>query len=193
MHSASINIQQSNMPNVMSKMLLLGMSLQDVLVRSTVNPAKVIGRYPELGTLGVGPVADIAVLEEESGVFAFKDAWPAKMLGTKRLECAVTLRGGNVVYQRPGRSGPVQAEDRPYDLLFKHAHIGDQDVDVAVVGNKIVRIGRGLKAAHGRVVVEAEGYDVTLAQGGTGDITVFDGSRPILTVRGGKIIRDDEG
>ncbi|HEY2015151.1 MAG TPA: amidohydrolase/deacetylase family metallohydrolase, partial [Bryobacteraceae bacterium] len=78
LHRSSLNIQQSDMPNVMSKMMLLGMSLQDVLVRSTVNPAKEIGRYPELGTLGVGKVADIAVLEEQNGVFAFKDAWPAK-------------------------------------------------------------------------------------------------------------------
>jgi dihydroorotase len=73
------------MPNVMSKMMLLGMSFPDVLVRSTVNPAKEIGRFPELGSLGVGKVADIAVLAERTGVFAFKDSWPAKRLGTKRL------------------------------------------------------------------------------------------------------------
>jgi len=59
------------------------MSLPEVLVRSTMNPSKEIGRYPELGTLGVGRVADIAVIEEQSGVFAFKDSWPAKRLGTK--------------------------------------------------------------------------------------------------------------
>src|SRR3954447_5551062 len=40
LHAASINIQQSDMPNVMSKMMLLGMSLGDVVVRSTLNPAK---------------------------------------------------------------------------------------------------------------------------------------------------------
>ena len=88
------------MPNVMSKMMLLGMSFPDVLVRSTVNPAKEIGRYPELGTLGVGKAADIAVLAEQTGVFAFKDAWPAKRLGTRRMECVLTVRDGNVVYQR---------------------------------------------------------------------------------------------
>ena len=33
-----IDIQQSDMPNVMSKMMLLGMSFPEVLVRSTVNP-----------------------------------------------------------------------------------------------------------------------------------------------------------
>jgi dihydroorotase len=77
LHKASINIQRSNMPNVMSKMMLLGITLVEVVARSTVNPAKAIGRYPEVGTLGVGRTADITVLEEQAGVFAFKDSWPA--------------------------------------------------------------------------------------------------------------------
>ena len=63
------------MPNCMSKMMLLGMSLQDTVLKSTVNPAKAIGHYPEIGTLGVGRGADVAVLELQNGVFAFKDSW----------------------------------------------------------------------------------------------------------------------
>jgi dihydroorotase len=107
LHSSSILMQQSDMPNVMSKMMLLGMSLQDVILRSTVNPAKEIGRYPEIGTLGAGKVADIAVLENQSGVFAFKDAWPAKRLGAHRLDCVLTIRDGKVVYDRDGRTFPA--------------------------------------------------------------------------------------
>jgi len=104
LHASSILMQQSDMPNVMSKMMLLGMSLEDVILRSTVNPAKEIGRFPEVGTLGVGRFADIAVLENQSGVFAFKDSWPAKRLGEHRLECVLTIRGGRVVYDRDGRA-----------------------------------------------------------------------------------------
>ncbi len=107
LHASSILMQQSDMPNVMSKMMLLGMSLEDVIVRSTVNPAKEIGWYPELGTLGAGRIADIAVLENQSGLFAFKDAWPAKKLGTHRLECVLTIRDGKVVYDRDGRTFPA--------------------------------------------------------------------------------------
>jgi len=125
LHQGSRDIQQSNMPNVMSKMMLLGMSLPDVLLRSTVNPAKEIGRYPELGTLGVGRVADIAVIEEQSGVFAFKDSWPAKRLGTKRLECVLTIRDGQVVYER-GAVRNREQDTTIYDLLLKHARIGDR-------------------------------------------------------------------
>jgi dihydroorotase len=117
LHSGSIFIQQSDMPNVMSKMMLLGMSVQDVILRSTVNPAKEIGRYPEIGTLGVGRVADIAVIESQTGVFAFKDAWPAKRLGTKRLECVLTIRNGEIAYDRDGRGFPMWTSAGKYDLI----------------------------------------------------------------------------
>jgi predicted amidohydrolase len=197
LHSESVRIQQSNMPNVMSKLMFLGMSLEDVLVRSTVNPAKEIGRYPELGTLGVGRVADIAVLEAETGVFAFKDSWPAKRLGTKRLENVLTVRAGKIVYERIPRPPAVQ-DTTIYDLLIKHGRNGDHsgEVDLGIIGNRVARIGHGLKAAHARVVVEAEGFEVTpaaLVEGGVADVKLVDAGRVIMVVRGGKVMTDDEG
>jgi len=108
----------------MSKMMLLGMSFQEVLVRSTMNPAKEIGRLSGAGDARRGAGCDIAVLEEQSGVFAFKDSWPAKRLGTKRLEAVLTVRGGKVVYER--RSGTTSVVDtKIYDLLIKHGHLVD--------------------------------------------------------------------
>lgn len=199
LHSESLLIQQSTMPNVMSKLMLLGMSFSDVLVRSTVNPAKEIGRYPEVGTLGVGKVADIAVLEEQTGVFAFKDSWPAKKLGTKRLEAVMTIRAGQVVYQRAPAPVPNGAADTAiYDLLFKHAHIAGrgEDVDIGIVGGRVSQIRRGLKAAHARVVVEAEDYQLAPAgmqEGAAADIRLLDGTRTIMIVRAGRIVTDDEG
>jgi hypothetical protein len=38
----------------------LGMSFDDVLLRSTINPAKIIGRVERLGTLQVDSPADVA-------------------------------------------------------------------------------------------------------------------------------------
>jgi dihydroorotase len=117
LHSSSIMIQQSDMLNVMSKIMLLGMSLKDVILRSTVNPAKEIRRYPEVGTLGVGRTADIAVLESQSGVFAFKDSWPAKRLGAWRLECVLTIRDGRIVYDRDGRAFPAWKTAGDYGVI----------------------------------------------------------------------------
>jgi dihydroorotase len=197
LHAESRRIQQSNMPNVMSKLMLLGMSFEEVLVRSTANPAKEIGRYPELGTLGVGRVADIAVLEQETGVFVFKDSWPAKRLGTKRLENVMTIRAGKIVYERNPRPAAVQ-DTTIYDLLFKHVRLGDHpaDVDVGIIGNQVARIGQGLKAAHAHVAVEGEGYEVTpasLAEGSAADVKLVDGGHVIMIVQDGKVMTDDLG
>jgi len=196
LHADSIAIQQSTMPNVMSKLMLLGMSLEDVLVRSTVNPAKEIGRYPEVGTLGVGRVADVAVLEQQTGVFVFKDSWPAKRLGNSRLENVMTIRAGKIVYERS--APPVSGVDTAiYDLLFKHAQIaGREESDVGIINGKIARIERGLKAAHARVLVEAEGYQITseaLKEGAPANVALLDAGRTIMTVRNGKILTDEEG
>jgi predicted amidohydrolase len=62
------------------------MSLEDAILRSTVNPAKAIHRFPELGTLAEGRVADIAVFELQQGVFAFADSWAKKLLGTRKTQ-----------------------------------------------------------------------------------------------------------
>jgi dihydroorotase len=164
LHAESILRQQSDLPNCMSKMMLLGMSLPEAVLRTTVTPAKAIKRYPELGTLGVGGGADIAVLELQTGVFAFKDAWPAKRLGTKRLECVLTIRDGKVVYQREQTS--AAGTGTIYDLLIKNGHVidpanhRDGRYDVAIAGGKIVRVAEGLHVFEARVVIEASDYFV---------------------------------
>lgn len=58
-----------DLPTTMSKFLYLGMSFENVLLRSTYNPAKVIGRIPGLGTLTVGGPADIALLRSKMDAF----------------------------------------------------------------------------------------------------------------------------
>jgi dihydroorotase len=213
LHKASLTIQQSDMPNVMSKMMLLGMTFPDVLARSTVNPAKEIGRYPELGTLGVGRTADIAVLADRTGVFAFKDAWPAKRLGTRRLECVLTVRNGKVVYQRTAAPSST-ADTEVFDILIKHGRLANDETDIAMAGGTIVRIGHGLPAANARVVIEGEGYEVTQATGNgscgdtaatgvipaagaTADVALMEAAgqerRCILAIRGGRVIFDSAG
>ena len=59
LHPGSILIPQVNMPNCISKIMALGMTLQDAILRATVNPAREIRRFPELGTLseGAGPIS----------------------------------------------------------------------------------------------------------------------------------------
>ena len=104
LHATSILSTQSDMPNCMSKMLALGMELNEVINRSTVTPARTVNRFPEVGTLGEGKDADVAVLQLEDGVFAYHDAWEKKRLANRRIVNVLTVRAGEVVYDRDGRA-----------------------------------------------------------------------------------------
>ncbi len=107
LHPGSIMMARVNVPNCISKLMALGMTLQDGIRRSTVNPARAIHRFPELGTLEEGRTADVAVFALRSGVFAFTDSRYKKKLGTQSLECVLTVRAGEVVYDRDGRAFPA--------------------------------------------------------------------------------------
>jgi dihydroorotase len=105
LHTGNINGPVVSMLRTMSKYLSMGMSLQDVIRRSTVNPAREIG-HPELGTLSVGADADVAVLRQLEGTFGFTDCGRAKLIGHAKLKCVMTLRAGEIVYDPRGVSMP---------------------------------------------------------------------------------------
>jgi dihydroorotase len=101
LHNDSINAGMKEMLNVMSKVLNLGVSLQDVIRMSTSNPAHEI-KHDELGNLSVGSDADVAVLHLEKGHFGFVDTYGARLAGDKKLVCEVTVRDGRVVWDLNG-------------------------------------------------------------------------------------------
>ena len=104
LHITSMNSGMKNMLNVMSKILNQGISLYDVIDMSTARPASQIKRA-DLGHLSVGAGADISVIRLDHGSFGFLDVNDARAMGTKRLECELTLRGGEVVWDLNGRAG----------------------------------------------------------------------------------------
>jgi dihydroorotase len=101
LHNDSMNAGMKDMLNVMSKFLNLGVSLDDVIRMSTSNPAHEI-KHDELGNLSVGSDADIAVLHLEKGNFGFVDTFGARMAGTEKLVCEMTVRDGRVVWDLNG-------------------------------------------------------------------------------------------
>jgi dihydroorotase len=101
LHIGSMNAGMKDMLNVMDKFLAMGMSLDDVVVRSTWNPAREIKRT-DLGNLSIGAPADIAVLRLEHGKFGFVDMNGARLDGSEKLICELTLRDGRVVYDLNG-------------------------------------------------------------------------------------------
>jgi dihydroorotase len=220
LHTSSILMQQSDMPNCISKMMLLGMPLSEAVKRSTEVPARVIRRFPEIGTLSQGSEADLAVLALEEGAFAYKDAWDMKMLGTRRLTNVATVRKGEVVYEgpRPKSEAPAPA----YDIVIKHPN-----GDLAITGGRIVRAGRGIPASRARILIVADNYSVEggltapvparnkqfyayshgittiaaagpplparLTPGSPADIAIWSGNRCALTIHKGKVVWDTDG
>ncbi|NMC36943.1 MAG: amidohydrolase/deacetylase family metallohydrolase [Bacteroidales bacterium] len=112
LHIGSMNGGMKDMANLLSKFLNMGLSLNDVIMRATWNPAKVIKR-PELGNLSEGAPADVAVFTLRKGDFGFLDVRMTKMKGTQKLEAELTLREGRVVWDLNGIAAPMWDEVKP--------------------------------------------------------------------------------
>ena len=93
-----------DMTSLMSKFLAMGVPLDEVIRRSTTNPASQVG-HPELGQIAVGAEADLAVLRLDRGKFGFLDARRGRIEGNERLGCEVTVRAGRIVFDFNGRAG----------------------------------------------------------------------------------------
>ncbi len=108
-HTGSMNAAMKDILNVMSKFLLLGLTVDEVIACVTWNAAQVIKR-PDLGHLTPGAEADVAVLRLENGKFGFVDVRGWKLPGNQKLTCEMTLRAGAVVYDLNGLSRPTWSE-----------------------------------------------------------------------------------
>ncbi len=120
LHTGSMNGVMMDMVTTMSKLLVLGIPLKEVVRESTDNPAREI-KHPELGHLGVGTVADLAVLNLMTGRFAYADASNGRIEGSQRLFCEMTFKDGKVVWDWNAR----MAED--YRKLGDRYGIRDVD------------------------------------------------------------------
>jgi len=102
LHTQNIHGPVYDMPTTMSKFLMLGVPLETVVEMSTTRPAAILNRSDEIGTLRVGSVADIAVLERHDGKFQFTDSYRQHRTGRELLTAAATIRKGKIV---PGGGG----------------------------------------------------------------------------------------
>ncbi|HLJ17835.1 MAG TPA: amidohydrolase/deacetylase family metallohydrolase [Bryobacteraceae bacterium] len=122
LHWGSMNAGMKNLLNVMSKFLNMGLSVQDVVVRTTWNPAREIHRE-ELGNLSVGAPADVTVLSIAQGHFGFVDVYGAKFLGSKKFLAELTVRNGKVEWDLNGLTRDT------WDKLGRYGPLGDRRWD----------------------------------------------------------------
>ena len=104
-HTGSMNAGMKDMNNVMSKFLVMGQSLKDVVAESTWNPAREIKRE-DLGHLSVGAIADVTVLRVARGDFGYTDMYGARLKGNQKIVSELTLKDGKVVYDLNGITRP---------------------------------------------------------------------------------------
>jgi dihydroorotase len=88
------------LPNVMSKFMTLGFTLEQVVAMATIAPAKIIDRAPKIGTLQVGAPGDVAIMELAEGPVSFVDTRNNKRDGKAHLKPVQTVING-VPFGRP--------------------------------------------------------------------------------------------
>jgi dihydroorotase len=104
--SSDIHVFSGNTPGmpfltwVMSKFLNLGFTLEQVVTMTTLNPARIIGRLPKLGTLQVGAPGDASILELVRGPVRFVDTRKNERDGNAFLRPVQTVAAG-VAFGRP--------------------------------------------------------------------------------------------
>jgi len=95
----NVDAPVKDLQTTLSKFLNLGLSLEEVLTRATINPAGAI-RKDSLGRLRVGDVADIAILRVERGNWVFADVLERTIEGSRRIVCQTTVRGGEITFEK---------------------------------------------------------------------------------------------
>lgn len=93
--SASSASGMRNLPLTMSKIMALGVPLEEVIRATTTTPASVIGRTGEIGTLAVGSVADLAVLELVDGEEEVTDSFGHRRTLDRTFRVRATIRAGH--------------------------------------------------------------------------------------------------
>jgi dihydroorotase len=70
-----------------------------------------------LGTLSEGAIADITLIELQTGKFGYLDSGHGKLIGDRKLVCVLTVRSGQVVWDTEGLSLPDAGRAGPYNQL----------------------------------------------------------------------------
>ena len=116
LHFYNVHGPVFDLATTMSKFLLLGLDLGDVLTRTTAAPARLFGLDDCLGALKEGYLADITILALREGRFTFEDCETEIRTGTRKLEPAAVIKGGRIYANSlplTGRTGaPGQAGTR---------------------------------------------------------------------------------
>lgn len=90
-----------SLPNLMSRYLCMGISLNEVIRMTTERPAKLMGMENEIGSLSEGAYADVAIFDIMDKEQLYKDWKGSKFLANKLLKPEMTIKDGYIMYCAP--------------------------------------------------------------------------------------------
>jgi dihydroorotase len=96
-HQLSVAGPMVDLPTCMTKILALGVGLEEVVQRATIEPARAVGLASVAGTLEIGMRADVAVLEVIKGDFVLHDVDVVARGTRHRLVSRRTIVSGRVL------------------------------------------------------------------------------------------------
>jgi len=89
-----------DLPTVLTKFLPLGLSLDEIIAKCTVDAARAVGWQDRIGSLEVGREADIAVLQVVDEPVMLRDSVGGEKLHNQRIAAKWTMRAGEVFQGR---------------------------------------------------------------------------------------------
>jgi dihydroorotase len=95
-HQFNVDGPVFDLATTLSKFLILGISLEEVIRRATTSPAGVFNFPAGTGTLKPGATADVAVFEMREGKWEFTDSQREKRTGNRKLIPVATVKAGRV-------------------------------------------------------------------------------------------------
>jgi dihydroorotase len=95
-HQYNVHGPVLDLATTLSKFVHLGMKLEDVIARATINPARTFGALGGFGTLREGSVGDVAVFKLLEGDFELFDSVKQSRVVHQRLLPVATIREGRL-------------------------------------------------------------------------------------------------
>jgi dihydroorotase len=96
LHHYNVNGPVFDLATTMSKFLLLGVPLAEVLAKTTSVPASLLGLADQLGAIREGFLADITIFTLAEGEFQFEDSMKQQLVGRQKLEPVAVIRRGRI-------------------------------------------------------------------------------------------------
>ena len=117
LHVYSLKSPVHSLPETASKLLNMGLDFEEIVRQTTINPARVLNRSDDIGTLKVGSVADIAVFSVEEGHYTFTDAHGREETGGSMITPHLTVRDGQVYYPEDVKEEVAETERRAQEMV----------------------------------------------------------------------------